>query len=354
MSALWKKLSKVNDYPAFLDQAWNDHLAPKPADAPTVISTFAGCGGSSLGYSMAGFRELLANEWDANAADTFRLNFPDVPVIKGDIAELSVEHVLEVAGLEPGELSVFDGSPPCQGFSTSGKRELTDNRNQLFREYTRLLRGLMPKTFVMENVSGMGKMKIIFAEIMRDLRASGYKVSARLINTKYFGVPQARDRVIFIGVRNDLDMEPTHPTAETVPVTVQEAITGVVDNDFTTPRSYSQWSSRLLPGQSVQDIHPKGFGFNMRKAAWNKPSFTITKTHTPAVGILHPAEDRFFSISELKRLGSFPDQFVFSELGANTPFMVRQVKWSRIGNSVPPLFMRAIARHIRQEILERA
>jgi DNA (cytosine-5)-methyltransferase 1 len=103
---------------------------------------------------MAGYRELLAVEWDDHAVETFKLNFPDVPVWHGDIAELSVEERLRITGLQPGELDVLDGSPPCQGFSTVGKRKMEDGRNQLFREYVRLLRGLKPKVLVMENVSG--------------------------------------------------------------------------------------------------------------------------------------------------------------------------------------------------------
>jgi DNA (cytosine-5)-methyltransferase 1 len=171
-----------------------------------VISLFAGCGGSSLGYSMAGYRELLAVEWDDHAVETFKLNFPDVPIWHGDIAELSVEECLRIAKLNPGELDVLDGSPPCQGFSTAGKRRMNDGRNQLFKEYVRLLRGLKPKVLVMENVSGMvkGKMRLIFVEILRELKSSGYHVSARLMNAMYYGVPQSRQRMIFIGVREDL------------------------------------------------------------------------------------------------------------------------------------------------------
>ncbi len=159
-----------------------------------VAAIRAGCGGSSLVYSMAGYRELLAVEWDDHAVATFRLNFPDVPVWHGDIADLSVEKCLELARLRPEELDVLDGSPPCQGFSTAGKRKMEDGRNQLFREYVRLLRGLRPKLLVMENISGMamGKMKLIFAEILRELKASGYHVSARLMNAMYYGVPQSR------------------------------------------------------------------------------------------------------------------------------------------------------------------
>ena len=218
-------MAKV-DYPAILEEAWQQHLAPRRSDAPTVISTFAGCGGSSLGYSMAGFRELLAVEWDNNAVETFRLNFPDVLVYHGDICKLNVDECLELAGIQSGELDILDGSPPCQGFSTAGKRDLNDDRNQLFREFVRLLRGLQPKVFVMENVSGLvkGKMKLVFAEIMRELKASGYKVSCRLMNAMYFHVPQSRQRLIWIGVREDLETEPGHPGADGNYISVKRAL----------------------------------------------------------------------------------------------------------------------------------
>lgn len=209
-----KSYPRTMNYSEILEAAWQDHLKEKDPDAPTVISTFAGGGGSSLGYSMAGYRELLAVEWDDNAVETFKLNFPNVPVYHGDIAKLSVEKCMALTGLsEPGELDLLDGSPPCQGFSTAGKRKFDDSRNQLFKEYIRLLHGLRPKVFVMENVSGLvkGKMKLIFAEIMRELKASGYKVSCRLMNTMYFYVPQSRERLIFIGIREDLEIEPHHP-----------------------------------------------------------------------------------------------------------------------------------------------
>ena len=100
-----RRLQRIDDYPALLNEAWAQAHAPREANAPTVISTFAGCGGSSLGYHMAGFRELLAVEWEQNAADTFRLNFPHVPLYHGDIAKLSVDECLRLAGVKPGELT---------------------------------------------------------------------------------------------------------------------------------------------------------------------------------------------------------------------------------------------------------
>ena len=335
------------DYFPHLESCWNEHLQPKPENAPTVISTFAGCGGSSLGYSMAGFRELLAIEWDNNAVETFKLNFPDVPVYHGDIAKISVEDVLSMTGLKVGELDIFDGSPPCQGFSTAGKRQLDDPRNQLFREYVRLLRGLQPKVFVMENVSGMvkGVMKLVFVEILKELKASGYKVSARLLNAMYFGVPQSRQRMIFVGVRDDLGIEPSHPEAETEAVNLGIAIAGCLP----TPRLANSERITLYwnimeAGQCIADVDPKGNGFTAIKVNPNKPSPTITKGWTAGTGLMHNLEPRFLSDAEVKRLGSFPDKYKTS---GNSSDVIK-----RIGNSVPPLFMRSIARHIRANILD--
>jgi DNA (cytosine-5)-methyltransferase 1 len=304
------------DYPAHLAMMWQKAIAPREDDAPTVISTFAGGGGSSTGYMMAGYRELLAVEWDDNAVQTLRLNYPHLDIYHGDIAKLSVEEVLQRTGLQPGELDVFDGSPPCQGFSTAGKRDFDDDRNQLFREYVRLLRGLQPKVFVMENVSGMVKckMKLIFVEILKELKASGYKVSARLLNAMYFHVPQSRERMIFIGVRDDLGIEPSHPKAENVEIGIRHILPDVL---ATRSMKINPWIK-----------HP-------RSAA------TVTKTDSDYQfmidrGIRKP------TLNEVAILGSFPLAYQWNKDA-----------WARIGNSVPPLFMEAIARNIRTKILSK-
>lgn len=334
--------SSRNRYLDTLEAAWLQHLAPCAENAPTVISTFAGCGGSSLGYSMAGYRELLAVEWDQNAVDTFRLNFPEVPVHHGDIAKLSVEDVLTQTGLQPGQLDIFDGSPPCQGFSTAGKRMIDDPRNQLFREYVRLLRGLQPRVFVMENVSGMvkGKMKLVFVEILKELKASGYQVSARLLNAKYFHVPQSRERMIFIGVRSDLGIAPSHPRAAAKPVTVREAWAGLnVDAaGLALTALYARYWRESKPGSSMGKLN------TTKKLALDQVAYTIVKSEGNG-GLYHPTEPRMLHHDEFRRIGSYPDSFRFA--GSRKDWQ------ERIGNSVPPLFMRAIAQHIRAEILER-
>ena len=329
------------DYPAILEAAWQQHLAPREPDAPTVVSLFAGCGGSSLGYSMAGFRELLAVEWDDNAVETFKLNFPGVPVYHGDIAKLSVEECLSLTGLEPGQLDVLDGSPPCQGLSTAGKRVLDDPRNSLFREYVRLLQGLRPRVFVMENVSGMvkGKMKLVFAEAMRELKASGYKVSARLMNAMYFHVPQSRQRLIFIGVREDVGREPSHPKAES-------GIFGVAfPGTRTEAERIPEHKVRVaLAHKARHEAAGHGFGYQILSA--DKPAPTWPKTmmvSTSAPRYVERGVHWLASPVEMSAIGSYPTAFRFAG--------TYEDQWTRIGNSVPPLFMRAIARHIRQELL---
>ena len=317
-------LPQIVDYPAHLEAAWLQHLAPREPDAPTVISTFAGAGGSSLGYSMAGYRELLAVEWDNNAVETFRLNFPGVPVYHGDIAKLSVDDCLKLAGLiGPRQLDVLDGSPPCQGVSTAGKRDFKDDRNQLFREYVRLLRGLQPKVFVMENVSGMvkGKMKLIFADILRELKASGYVVSARLLNAMWFGVPQSRERMIFIGVREDLGIAPSHPKAESREIPIHDLIPTDIERVVQFRKGQHDLSHNYKSLNRAAPTVDKSGGhieINGQRTTW---------PHETA-----------------KRLASFPLAFCF--LGEKSK------RQERIGNSVPPLFMRAIALNVRREVLD--
>jgi len=313
-----------------------------------VVSLFAGCGGSSTGYVMAGGKVLLAVEWDDNAVATYKANYPDTPVYHGDIGKLSIEEILKTTGLKPGELDILDGSPPCQGFSTAGKRDFCDTRNQLFKEYVRILQGLHPKVFVMENVSGMvkGKMKLIFAEILRELKGSGYQVKARLMNAMYYGVPQSRQRMIFVGVRNDLGIEPSHPNPQTRPIPVKEAWKNIKNENYARPLATvatNVWNA-IKPGQNGSAYRP-GYYFGSPKLDPNKPSPTMNKSLSGIGGLLHPIEKRTITIEEAKRIHSYPDSYIF--LGSFTD------RYARIGNSVPPLLTKAVAEHIDKNILQR-
>lgn len=338
-------------YLELLENSWIDHLEIRDSNAPTVISTFAGCGGSSLGYSIAGFKELLAVEWEENAAKTFKENFPHVDLYHGDIAKLSIDEILKRTNLKKGELDVFDGSPPCQGFSTAGKRVMEDDRNQLFHEFVRLLEGLKPKVFVMENVSGMikGKMKILFVEILKTLKECGYTISAKVLNMKYFNVPQSRERIIFIGVRNDLNIKPSHPQPSSLkPFTIYDAIHDL-PRDQQIPEVNHEWVDESPSGRNTKTWHfanvakqGQKYGQQQIRCYWFKPMPTIMKLALYLkTGNCHPDETRMFSTRELARCASFPDSFRFFDGQGN----------ARIGNSVPPLFMYAIAKHIRDNIL---
>jgi DNA (cytosine-5)-methyltransferase 1 len=289
----------------------------------TVVSTFSGCGGSSLGYQLAGGKVLLAVEWDNNAVATYRLNFPDTPIYHGDIGKLSVEACCEKAGVQPGELDILDGSPPCQGFSTAGKRDFGDDRNQLFREYVRLLRGLRPKVFVMENVSGMvkGRMKLIFVECLRELKASGYKV------------------------KEDLGAEPGHPKAQSQPQTVRQAWHGMEQLRGPFPKQGTKLAECCLgmkQGQNASQFYRKPWGFNLYRLEWNRPAPTFTK-RGGCCGLIHPDQPRKCISKEYQAVMSYPHTFVFSGSEEDAR--------ERIGNSVPPNFMRAIAEYIRDNIL---
>ena len=310
----------------------------------TVISTFSGCGGSSLGYQLAGGKVLLAIEWDDNAVATYRLNFIDTPIYHGDICNLSVEECCELADIKPGELDILDGSPPCQGFSTAGKRDFSDNRNQLFREYIRLLRGLKPKVFVMENVSGMvkGKMRLIFVECLQELKSSGYKVKARLLNAMYFNVPQSRQRIIFVGVREDLGIKPGYPKAWQRPITVRQAIGHLPVGKPGThqPQVLGAWH-KSKPGQSLRKAVRYVGSFQSCRLDPDCPSPTLIKAHRH----WHYAIARHLTDKEAAIIGSFPEEFRW--------YGTKQERQERIGNSVPPNFMRAIAEYIRDNILQR-
>lgn len=336
-------------YPELLAIAWQMHRRRRAKNAPTVISTFAGGGGSSLGYSIAGFHELLAVEFDAHAADTLRGNFPKLEIYQGDIAKLTVKEVQKRTGLARGELGVFDGSPPCQGFSLVGKRQFTDQRNQLFREYVRLLKGLQPRGFVLENVRGLviGKMRVIFAEMLQALKEPGYTVRAWVINAKHFGVPQSRPRLVVLGVRRDLDASRLDhpPFVSGRPRIVQQALADVPDQEW---RSLSPVNRRIWkaakPGECGADL---GLRWDNAKTTSHfthvklnpyRPSPTITKSG--GQNYLHWREPRSLNIAEAKRLGSFPDEFDLQGAFAE--------QWGRIGNSVPPFLMWAVASHMRR------
>jgi DNA (cytosine-5)-methyltransferase 1 len=373
-----------------------------PWNGFNAISTFSGCGGSSLGYRMAGFRVLWANEFIDAARDSYNANKALYTIVDGrDIRSVTAADILTAINLKEGELDLFDGSPPCASFSTAGKREAgwgkvkkysdkEQRTDDLFFEYIRLLRGLKPKVFVAENVSGLvkGTAKGYFIEIMKELKASGYRVSCKVLDAQWLGVPQARQRTIFVGVRDDLGIDPAHPKPLAYRYSVRDALPWIVmqgdnggfgegDNGGfgegamraaivpspTIGAGPSTGNGRFSPAvvEAETDISRYAIGaewermgkpgtqsekyFSLTRPALDGPSGTITQRggDNTCASVCHPTEKRKFSIAELKRICAFPDDFIFTGTYAQ--------QWERMGRAVPPVMMSHIAATIRDQVL---
>jgi DNA (cytosine-5)-methyltransferase 1 len=397
-----------------------------PWNGLKVASTFSGAGGSCTGYRMAGFKVVWANEFVPAAQASYKANAAaDCFLDCRDIKLVTADDIFAATGLEQGELDLFDGSPPCQAFSTAGKREkgwgtakkyehgASQCNETLFSQYVRLLRGLMPKTFVAENVSGLvkGTAKGYFLEILADLKASGYRVTCKVLDAQWLGVPQMRQRTIFVGVREDLGIDPVHPKPLAYRYSVRDAlpwIGKIAVNRFdyadastvqastvqasTVQASTGRRTSSTLAGEplgmvevavgayrddrgafgnggditdapapapavlagsvgthwieTAKPLPPsrKAGAYGVTEVDPNSPCATVTIS-SPGndLAVPHGVERRKFTIAELKRICSFPDDFVLCGTYAQ--------QWERLGNSVPPVMMRAIATEIRDKIL---
>jgi DNA (cytosine-5)-methyltransferase 1 len=361
-----------------------------------AISTFSGCGGSSLGYRMAGFKVLYANEFIEAARETYKANAGDYTIVDGsDIRDVKPEDILDQIKMMPGQLDLLDGSPPCSAFSQAGLRDKgwgiekgysdTEQRvDDLFFEYVRLLRVIRPKVFVAENVSGLvrGVSKGYFKQIMKALRESGYKVEAKLLDAQWLGVPQMRQRLIFQGVREDLKANPVYPrpfpyrygTNEIMPWIVAEKYGGLdswvkADKPFSTVMANGWKTSPQgeFNGGSFIEGYERGVDEScMRRilsdykgrlevdiARWNE---SIQEANRATAGVQkarmgapqygtreNPTERRRTAIEEIKRISTFPIDFRLEGSYGQ--------KWERVGRAVPPLMMKAIASTIRDEVL---
>jgi DNA (cytosine-5)-methyltransferase 1 len=351
-----KPMTMTKDKPAYRVPSLTE-IASVPKNGFSVVSCFSGCGGSCLGFEMAGYSVLWANEFIPAARDTYRANHAGVILDSRDIRKVRPEEILEAIGKQSREIDVLEGSPPCASFSTAGDREAgwgkvkrysntAQRTDDLFFEYARLVRGLQPKLFVAENVSGLvkGKAKGYFKIILEELKKCGYTVEARLLDAQWLGVPQVRQRIIFIGVRNDLGIKPAFPTPLPYRYSVTEAIGSLgsarADNETDISRFAigREWD-RVRPGEKSEKY------LNLVKAHPARPCPTVTQTagNLGAAGVVHPSEKRKFTIPELKRICGFPDDFIL------TGSYMQQ--WERLGRAVPPIMMLQVARTIREEIL---
>jgi DNA (cytosine-5)-methyltransferase 1 len=371
-------------------------IARRKKNGYRILSTFSGCGGSCLGFRMAGFETLWASEFIPAARETYEANHPGVIVDSSDIREVDPDAVMKLLGLVPGEIDVLEGSPPCSSFSMSGSRdkgwdevkdysETKQRTDDLFFEFARLLKAFQPRVFVAENVPGLvrGVAKGYFIEIMRTLRGCGYDVQSRLLDAQWLGVPQSRTRLIIMGVREDLQTSPAFPEPLSYNYSIRDAIEDLVDGkigavtdrnqhdgklrspDEPSPTIMTHWRGRsersllidketslegyaissawdrLSPGQTSEQY------FNLVRPHPDKPCPTVTQLggqNPGTASVTHPVEKRKFTIAELRRICSFPDDFELT--GGYSQ------QWERCGRAVPPVMMSHVAKSVEGVLRE--
>lgn len=306
-----------------------------------VLSLFCGCGGMDLGFERAGHKVIWSNDNYKWACETYSKNFSIEPV-REDIRK--VEHFPDS--------DIVIGGYPCQGFSLAGNRNVFDKRNYLYLEFARVLEAVQPRFFVAENVKGVGtpfKSAPRALDIMeRRFRSCGYRVVSELLNAKDYGVPQDRERVFIVGVREDLHKEYAFPKRShgrrplKPQVTLRQAIGDLPPPEDGEYYDHTGFSSRYMSRNRIR--------------GWDEVSFTIQANgrHVP----LHPScplmkrmeQDKWeftadigkyrrLSVRECARIQSFPDEFQF-EGPLNS-------KYRQIGNAVPPLLAQAIASELK-------
>lgn len=306
-------------------------IAQIPDNGLRVVSTFSGAGGSCLGFKMAGFRVLWANEFIPAAQDTYRANHSDTILNTCDIRSITANDIRSAIG--DVEVDVLEGSPPCAAFSSAGKLEAgwgkvkaysdTEQRvDDLFYEFARILRELRPKVFVAENVSGLVRGVAIgyFKNILATLRGCDYRVEARLLDASLLGVPQARKRVIFMGVRRDLNAEPRFPRPLPYRYTVREVLPHIVALKL--GGRMNNWQSSARPAGTITQSD----GARASTTAYFG-SYMVRDAD---------GNERKWTIPELKKLCGFPDDFVLTGDFAQ--------QWERLGRAVPPVMMAHVAR----------
>ena len=298
-----------------------------------VVSLFSGAGGLDLGFTMAGHEIVWANDIYEDAVKTYRRNLGDHIVCK-DIA------LVDAADIP--NCDIIIGGFPCQGFSVANvKRHVDDERNVLYKQLIRIIEAKKPKFFLAENVKGLTNLAkgAVFQMILSDFRALGYQVDSRILNAADFGVPQTRQRVIIVGVRNDVDFTydfpcPNHSKtgADGLPkwVSVSKALAGIPDPDQPNDlpnHEYSKYKLNFNGYLGHRQLDPE------------KPAPTVTARGDNKGGVVilpHPNAERRMSCRELARIQSFPLDYEF--------YGNRSSVYRQIGNAVPPLLGYAVAK----------
>lgn len=335
---------------------------------PTAIDLFCGAGGLTVGLKRARFRVLAGVEIDPLAAATYRANHPKVHMWERDIRRLSVAEICRTLGIRPGTLDLLAGCPPCQGFSTLRTRNsgtpAADERNDLALQFSRLAKGLRPKSIMLENVPGLAT-DSRFAELCEALEELGYKVDHRVRNAADFGVPQRRKRLILLAGRQ---MAIAFPKPSVDRRTVREMLADLPEpgasgdpiHDLPEQRSAAVLDRiRAVPkdGGSRADLseqlacHNKVEGFYdvYGRMHWDKIAPTITSgCVNPSKGrFLHPEQDRAITLREAALLQGFPATYKFKlDKGK---YRIAEL----IGNALPPEFVQCHATEIRHALVAR-
>ncbi len=351
----------------------------------SVLDLFAGVGGLSYGFAHNdAFEILAANEIEHDISVAYTLNHPTVNMLNCSIDQLTPAILKKATNGR--RIDIIVGGPPCQSYSTLGKRQM-DGRANLFMEYKRILQMLQPKAFIFENVSGLLSMDggKLFPRIQEEFRSIGYDLKYKVLDAVDYGVPQHRDRVILVGFKGNNNFE--YPAATHGPglkpyVTLKDAIGDLpslrsaqssdvyahrADNDFLryvranagdvltehkAPRNGEHLikiMETLKEGEDKfslpEEIRPKsGYPNTYAKLWWDQPSTTITRNFaTPSSSrCIHPRDSRAMTIREGARLQSFPDDYQF--YGGDG------MKKLEIGNAVPPLLSVALAEQMAKAI----
>lgn len=359
----------------------------KREDKPIALSFFSGAMGMDLGLEKAGFQTLFASEIDNACRKTILKNKPEIALV-GDMREFNPRDIREIAGLSAKEeIDLIVGGPPCQAFSTAGKRmAFGDDRGNVFLSFIDMVIALSPKYAVIENVRGLLSAPLkhrphnlrgqeneplsgdelpggALNEIVSRLENAGYGVTFNLYNAANFGTPQKRERVIIICSRDGKKvpyLEPTHSEDGSFGlkkwVTFKQAVNGLnIDNQefIKFPEKRLKYYRLLKAGENwkslPEELQKKALGNSfysgggktgfLRRLDWNKPSPTlVTHPAMPATDLAHPAEDRPLSVQEYKRLQEFPIEWDIEGSLLD--------KYKQIGNAVPVGLGYAIGKHL--------
>ena len=325
----------------------------------TSIELFAGAGGLALGVEKAGFNTLGLIEFDKDAADTLKKNRPNWNVINDDIANISCLDLEKYFSIKKGELDLLSGGAPCQAFSYAGKRlGLEDARGTLFYHYALFLEKLQPKMFLFENVRGLlthdhGK---TYSTMLDIFTRAGYTIDKQVLNAWNYGVPQKRERLITIGIRNDLvgKTEYRFPKAHSYKPVLRDVLLHCPDGPGVPYGEKKRKIFELVPaGGYWRDIDPAiakeymkscwdmegGRTGILRRMSLDEPSLTVlTSPSQKQTERCHPLEARPFTVRENARCQTFPDDWEFC---GNVSAQYKQV-----GNAVPDNLAYDIAKEI--------